>query len=125
MAYDKNTSPIGWYVGSYLARFIEIKDEANGDPDAKFLAWENTVLVRACSLDEAYKKVERIGKKHGMSYKGGPEGVPVRWEYLGITQLLPVYEEMEDGSEIMWAEHVGRKFKTLKKWVKPKGSFRQ
>jgi len=45
MAYDPNHSPVGWYIGSYLLRFVVLGEERNDDPERKFLVWENTVLV--------------------------------------------------------------------------------
>ena len=125
MAYDKNVSPVGWYVGSYLLRFVELKDVDRNDPEKRFLSWENTVLVQADSLDAAYAKVEKIARLAAKPYRGGPEGVPVKWEYLGITELLPIYEELADGAEIAWAEHSPRKLKKLRQWVKPKRAFHQ
>ena len=115
---DKNKSPVGWYVGTYLARFIEIEDEFNDDPEARFATWENTVIIKASTLEEAYEKVERIGMEHAEPYKGGETGVPVQWEYVGIIDLLPVYEELEDGSEIMWASNNPKKLKNIKSLVK-------
>ena len=125
MAYDKNVSPVGWYLASYLLRFVELEDEQRDDPEGRFLSWENTVLVKAASLDAAYSKVERIAKQAARPYRGGRDGVPVQWEYVGITELLPVYEELGDGAEIAWAEHKPRKLKNLRQWVKPKQAFHQ
>jgi hypothetical protein len=123
--YDKNKSPVGWYVGSYLIRFIEIGDKDNFNPEARFLSWENTVIVKANDLDEAYKKVEAIGKSETKPYKGGPKGIPVQWVYVGITELLPIYEEIEDGAEIMWGKHQPRKLKNLRKRVYKIKDFKQ
>lgn len=125
MPNDKNISPVGWYLGSYLLRFIELQDEDRNDPEARFLSWENTVLVRAKSIEAAYTKVERIGKQSSKPYKGGPNGVPVQWEYLGITSVLPIYEEIADGAEVAWTERAPRKLKNLQQWVKPKSAIRQ
>jgi hypothetical protein len=125
MAYDKNKSPVDWYYGSYLMRFIELSDKTRNDPEKRFLSWENTVLVEAKSLDIAYAKVERVAKAAAKPYRGGPTGVRVKWEYLGITELLPIYEKLGDGAEIAWTEHSQRKLRTLKQWVKPKSAFRQ
>mgnify|MGYP003608543243 CR=1 FL=1 len=122
---DKNVSPIGWYVGSYLIRFIEIEEMDNFDPEKCFLSWENTVMVKASNLDEAYDKIERIAKLDTKPYKGGSDGVPVKWVYEGITELLPIYEELDDGAEIMWSERNPRKLKNLQKLVKKKGDFKQ
>ena len=125
MPYDKNVSPVGWYLASYLLRFVELEDKQRHNPDKRFLAWENTVLVKAKSLDQAYAKAAKIAREFTKPYRGGPEGVRVKWEFEGITDLLPIYEELGDGAEIAWAKHSPRKLKTIQKWVKPKGSFRQ
>ena len=125
MNWDKNTSPVGWYFGSYLSRFIEIGAAQNDDPERKFRAWENTVLVQADSLESAYVKVERIGKAHGRIYRGGGAGGRVRGEDPGGTELLPGDENLDDGVEVAWTDHPARKLKTLRKWVKNRRDFRQ
>lgn len=45
--------------------------------------------------------------------------------YKGISMLLPIYEELEDGAEIIWQEHKGTKLKNIRKWVKGRTEFRQ
>ena len=123
MAYDSNISPVDWYIGSYLARFIELNSKTNNDPEAMFSTWENTVLIKAKSLREAYDKIEAIGLEHAEPYEGGDQRVPVQWEYLGITELLPIYEELADGSELMWLPRHPRKLKNLKTLVREKQDF--
>ncbi|MDB5803986.1 MAG: hypothetical protein JWN73_1308 [Betaproteobacteria bacterium] len=125
MAYDKNISPVGWYVVSYLLRFVELADKDNENPEKRFLAWENTVLVKARNLDEAYTKGAKIARAETKQYRGGPSGVPVRWIFEGVTTILPIYEKLADGAEIMWGEHAPRKLKTLRRMVKKKGDFAQ
>ena len=44
----------------------------------------------------------------------------MRWIYLGVTDLLPVYETLRDGAEIMWTERSPRTVKTLRRLVKSK-----
>jgi len=116
---DPNISPVGWYVGSYLIRFIEVEDANNADEESEFLSWENTVIVKAKDLAEAYAKVEEIGKEHDEPYQGGEEGILVNWIYEGVTKLLPIYEALEDGAEIMFAERESTKLKDLRKMVGP------
>jgi hypothetical protein len=118
MAYDKNVSPVGWYIASYMLRFIELKDDFNEDPEHRFTAWENTVIVKASSLEEAYDKALVIAKSETTPYKGGPQGVPVQWVFEGITMLLPIYEALEDGAEIIWQEHKATKLKNLRKLIR-------
>ncbi|WP_313173187.1 DUF4288 domain-containing protein [Stenotrophomonas sp.] len=117
-AYSKDISPVGWYVGSYLLRFIELDSSGNDDPEGKFLVWENTVIVRAGNLEEAYAKLVAIANSGTDSYKGGTEGVPVQWVFEGVTELLPIYEPLEDGAEIMWAEHEAVRLSELRQRAK-------
>ena len=123
--YDKNCSPVGWYVCSYLLRFVELAWTHKDDPEAKFLSWENTVLVKASSIDEAYEKTVSIGKKAKEPYQGGDSGVDVQWVFEGVTQVLPIYEALEDGAEIMWNERTPRKLKNLRSLVRQKHEFAQ
>ncbi|MBP8963458.1 MAG: DUF4288 domain-containing protein, partial [Opitutaceae bacterium] len=93
---SKNVSPVGWYVASYLIRFIELEAEGNDDPEKRFLSWENTVIVKADDLLAAYDKVVAIALENTAPYKGGPQGIPVQFVFEGVTELLPIYEELED-----------------------------
>lgn len=125
MAHDKNISPVDWYVASYLIRFTEINDPNNEDPEEMFISWENTIIVRATNLDEAYDKAVKIALETTEPYLGGPDATPVQWVFEGITELLPIYEELNDGAEIMWAKYRPRKLKNLQKQVRKRNEFRQ
>lgn len=125
MTNDKNVSPSGWYIASYVLRFVVVNEVGNDDPNRRFMSWENTVIVKAGSLDEAYDKVVAIGTSNTEPYKGGDEGIDVQWIFEGLTELLPVYEEIEDGSELMWADHSPKKLKTIQSWILSKGEFHQ
>lgn len=116
-------SPTGWYVGSYLIRFTELNTEGSEDPDERCLAWENTVLVMADSLDDAYDKVVEVALATTQPYQGGPHGIPVQWVFEGLTELLPVYEELEHGAEIMYREYRSKKLKNLRKLIHTKDQF--
>ena len=112
-------------MASYLLRFVEIEAAGNNNPRRKFVTWENTVLVKAKNLDHAYTKAVKIGRAASKPYRGGPEGIPVRWVFEGVTELLPVYEALRDGAEIMWAQHSPKMLKTIRRLVRSKASFRQ
>ena len=122
MKIDKNLSPFGWYVGSYLLRFIELNQDGNFDDEKQFLTWENTRLVKANDLNDAFDKLEKLAKEETEPYKGGPDGVDVQWVYEGITDILPVYDELEHGAELFFSESK-KKLKTLKKLVGKKKDF--
>jgi len=120
--WDKNVSPVGWYVSSYVLRFVELAWKHLNDPEERFVAWENTVLVKARNLSHAYEKTVAIAKSHTKPYKGGPKGVAVRWVFEGVTEILPVYEQIDDGAEIVWAEY-NRKLRTIRKSTKAKSEL--
>jgi hypothetical protein len=118
MAHDADRSPTGWYLGSYLLRFVELKDPRRNDPEARFPSWENTVLVKAPSLKRAADKVAKIGRSNSKTYLGGkPPGVPVKWEFLGVTAVVPIYEPLTDGAEVAWQQHAPRKLRLLRQRV--------
>jgi hypothetical protein len=123
MTYDKSVSPCGWYVASYLLRFVVLAEQGNDDPERRFSTWENTIIVRAACLDEAYEKAVRVAMDATVPYKGGTEGIDVQWVFEGITDLLPIYEALADGSEIMWARHAPRKLRNIRKRAKDKREF--
>ncbi|WP_184502753.1 DUF4288 domain-containing protein [Xanthomonas sp. F10] len=114
---QKGSSPVGWYVGTYVIRFIELDAVGNDDPQEEFLAWENTVIVSAPDFDEAYRKVVAVAETTTDPYKGGPDGIPVQWVFEGVTQLLPIYESLEDGAEIMYEEHESIRLDALRQRV--------
>jgi hypothetical protein len=124
MNYSKDTSPVGWYVATYQLRFVELADKRNHDPKRRFTVWENTVLVKAKSLSGAHRKVVKLGKAATKPYKGGPDGVDVQWLFEGVTRLLPVCEEIEDGAEIMWGERT-RTLKSIRQLAREASAFQQ
>jgi uncharacterized protein DUF4288 len=91
--WDKNVSPVGWYVASYVLRFVELSWKHVNDTEERFLAWENTVLVRARNLSHAYDKTVAIAKGNTKPYKGGREGVDVQWIFEGITETARLRAE--------------------------------
>lgn len=121
--YDNSISPVGWYICSYLIRFVEVNDPKNNDENARFLSWENTVLIKAQSSAQAYEKTVQIAQKSEKPYLGGDKSIEVQWIFEGITEVLPIYEPLEDGAEIMWCERSPRKLKNLKALILSEKDF--
>jgi len=109
-----------WFVASILLRF-EYVDEDRSNPRRRCLAHENTHLIRATSPQVAYRKALRIGR----AWAADPpyrniEGKLCRWRFVGLTNLLPVYEPLEDGAEVFWTEHSNRQVSTIERLVRAK-----
>jgi len=66
------------------------------------LVWVNIHLIKASSAKEAYSKALKKGKEHNQRYRAGDEGRPARWIFRGLRQLIPIYEKIADGAEIMF-----------------------
>ena len=82
---------------------------------SRCLVWENTRLIRARSREEAYRKAMRLGRGgHPSKTKGG------EWRFAGISMLLPVCEDMEDGVEVLWVDRGRMPVRRIKRLVKTK-----
>jgi hypothetical protein len=57
----------------------------------------------------------RLGKAgHPSKTKGG------EWRFAGISMLLPIYEDIEDGAEILWDDRGRMPVRQIKKLVRSK-----
>ena len=117
---DETISPVGWYIGTYLLRFAETDKVKNLNPEARYIFWENTRIVKAKSLSKAYDKLVKAAQREIKTYADGSEEDPVKWVFEGVVDLLPIYESLEDGAEIMYREHTRTKLKNLRKLVRSK-----
>ena len=119
--WNKNVSPVNWYVASILMRF-EWYDENQDNLNRRCLAWENQIIVKATNPEEAYVKAVEHGKLHeeGEVWEVDNEKRKGRWRFEGLTSLLAIYDELEDGAEIVWKRYENRSVKKVKSWVKPK-----
>jgi hypothetical protein len=116
----RNKSPYGWWVASYLVR-LEYDDENKENPNRKCLAWENTIILHSPNREAAYREAVRIGSLgDGSRAREVESGRERCWRFEGLTSLLPVYERLEHGAEILWKEHRNRTVRKIKSWVKQK-----
>ena len=109
-----NQTRHGWWIGSYIERY-EHDDEDRENSKRRCVAWENTVLIQAKNRAEAYRKLIALGKcGRGVTCGGdGPKGRKGRWIFEGPTSLLPIYEPLEDGAEVLWTEWKNHSVKSI------------
>lgn len=117
--FNVNISPVNWYVARILLRF-EFYDEDKSNLNKRCLAWENQILIKADSPNEAYKKAIRQGKLEGSEMWTVDKKRKGKFYFEGLTGLVAIYEELEDGSEITWTKYENRTVKKVKSWVLPK-----
>lgn len=116
----RNQSRFGWYVAKVLVRF-EWEDENKFNPNRRCTVWENEIILQAPDREEAYAKAMEQGQLDDEpDYKMRVGGRRGRWVFEGLTSLLPIYDELEDGAEIAWMETEGKAVKTVQGWVREK-----
>jgi hypothetical protein len=121
----RNKSPYGWWTASYIQRF-EWKSAPPIRPRSRCLAWENTILIHAKGREAAHGKAIKFAERSANSkweLLGDPPGRLGRWVLEGLTELLPIYEPIQDGSEIFWTEYSSAAITTLRRRIKTKGKL--
>src|SRR5262245_35681180 len=93
-----NRNHSGWWIFREVEQWVLRRQRKLSDR-SHCQVWENTRLIRARSRDEAYRKAMSLGRAGHPSKSNGGE-----WRFAGISMLLPVYEDMEDGVEILWVD---------------------
>lgn len=110
----RNRNHSGWWIFREVEQWISDRQKTL-TPNSRCLVWQNTRLIRARNRDEAYRKAVRLaGVGDGSRTQGG------HWRSVGISLLLPVYEDIEDGVEILWEESKSMPVSKIQRLVKTK-----
>lgn len=117
----RNKSPFGWWLASYLER-LEFDDEDKTNANRRCLTWENTILLKASSRERAFEKAIATARRASVGETWGANGRRGQWRFEGVTELLPIYEQLEDGAEILWRER-RIAVKTARSMVKTKSTL--
>ncbi len=110
----RNSNHSGWWIYREVEYCVSRRQRGLTD-SSRCLVWENTRLIRARNREDAYRKAMRLGRIGRPSKTKGGE-----WLFAGISMLLPVYERMEDGVEILWDNRGRMPMKRIKRLVKSK-----
>ncbi len=109
-----NRSETGWWVFNEVQQWVS-NGKRRLSRASRCLVWVNTRIVRAKDRDEAYQKALAFGRLgHPSKARGG------EWRFAGISMLLPIYEDLEDGAEILWTDRGRIPLARIKKLVKTK-----
>jgi len=118
----KDVSPVGWYIAAYIER-LEFKDEDKPDLTRRCRAWKNTILVRARDPEQAYRRARYWATLGGGGRWKIKKGIRGRMVFEGFTTLLPVYDKIKDGCEVIWTDYRSRSVRSIKSMVSPKGEL--
>jgi hypothetical protein len=100
----------------FLAELIQELRPADAEEST---VWVNTILIQAKSVEEAYEKSLDHGKLYETTYKN-TDGVEVTERFRGLRDLLLIYERLEHGSEIMWADYGEIPEEEIRELITPK-----
>ncbi len=117
----RNYSPYGWWIAKYVLR-AQWDDTPNPSPNSRCTAWENTIILEAPDREAAYEKAMRIAAEAAEANEFEDDQAKRKGRFVleGIASLLPIYEELCDGAEILWSEHENKTVKRVRSWVRQK-----
>jgi hypothetical protein len=89
-----------WYISHELLAFEVTNRGPRSKKATKMVVWENLILIRARNPEEAYRKALKHGRQNEEKVKiGGKDG---QCRFKGLKDLVLVYDDLDDGSELEW-----------------------
>ena len=105
-----------WYLAELVMKITVADDPRN-------VVHQNLVLIRANSAEEAYEKAVQVGNKEEISYDN-PTGKAVRFHFEGVSDLIDIMGELEDGEELDFHYTVDMADEKIRYLVKPREHLR-
>lgn len=110
----RNISHTGWWLYKEVEQWVSNRQKKL-TPASRCLVWENTRIIKAKNRNEAFRKAMHLGQSVHPSKTDGGE-----WRFAGISLLLPIYDDLEDGAEVLWTTRGKMQQKNIQKLVKTK-----
>jgi hypothetical protein len=113
---DRIINKGNWFLVEIIERCEPVEvDKKN--PRRRCTVWGNFHLIKAPTADKAIEKAEKIGREGNFAFKNTDQK-ELNWEFLGIGDILPIYENIEDKAELLWTDYgfitAGRSEKFIK-----------
>jgi Domain of unknown function (DUF4288) len=101
---DKISNENGnWYIVQIIEK-CEPVDRNEKQDLRRVTTWGNHHLIKANSPEKAFDKAVKLGKKAEYKFIN-TDKIEMEWIFVGIGELLPIYEDIEDGAELMWTDY--------------------
>lgn len=113
----RNTSPTGWWLYSEVQQWVSARQKKL-TAKSRCLVWENWRLIQAKTREAAHAKAVSMGLEVFPTKTHDGE-----WRFAGIAELLPVYDNLEDGAETLWTNHGRIPVTKIRSMVKSKKSL--
>lgn len=92
-----------WYIVEIIEKLEPVLRNESNDL-RRVTTWGNHHLIKADSPEQAYEKAVKLGKDGEYKFMNADK-VEMEYIFVGIADLLPIYEDLEDGAEIMWTDY--------------------
>ncbi|KFF19869.1 DUF4288 domain-containing protein [Flavobacterium hydatis] len=93
-----------WYIVEIIEKCEPVKRNEEQEL-RRVTTWGNFHLIKAENSKIAYEKAIRIGKSGEYKFVNS-ENLEMEWIFVGIADLIPIYDEnIEDGCEIMFEDY--------------------
>ena len=115
---DKIVNKKNWFLVEIIER-LEPVDSDSTNSLRRCTVYGNFHLIKASTVDKAYDKAEKIGKSGNYNFKNADKR-NMKWEYVGIGDIVPIYEDIEDKAEILWTDYGFISAKRSDKFAKTK-----
>ena len=104
----KNTEKIlnkdgNWYIVEIIEKCEPVKRNEKQDL-RRVTTWGNHHLIKANSPEKAFDKAVKLGKEKNYKFINSDK-LEMESIFVGIGELLPIYEDIEDGAELMWNDY--------------------
>lgn len=117
-----------WYIAEIIEKCEPVDRNENLDL-RRVTTWGNFHLIKADTPEKAYEKAVKIGKDGEYKFINADKH-EMEWVFVGIADLIPVCEDIEDGAELMWTDYgfisdrrtqrIPRKKEDILNGIKPK-----
>ena len=92
-----------WFLVEIIER-CEPADSNQKQDLRRCIVWGNYHLIKATSPDKALDKAEKLGKSGNYTFTNSDK-LKMKWEFIGIGDIIPIYEDIEDKAELMWTDY--------------------
>lgn len=99
---EKISNKGNWFMVEIIERLEPAKVNRK-DQKRLCLVWANWHLIKAPNAAKAYTKAEKLGREGNYTFTNSDK-LKMRWEFVGIGDLLPIYEDIEDKAELMYSD---------------------
>ncbi len=92
-----------WFIVEIIEKCEPLNRNDENDL-RRVTTWGNHHLIKADSPEKAFDKAVKLGKEKNYKFTNSDK-VEMESIFVGIGELLPIYEDIEDGAELMWNDY--------------------